>query len=131
MLNDCTVLGGTTMVQSEIKEMSSIDRFGPSIAFYDVILTNADNLMVSVVVQLRGNTPEAFPFLPVGDPTTDNPTKIDHFMIQGSVSGHTLKGIRPKGHCNKDGHSQDLDGSTLTITACPAGTDFPNCTPSP
>ncbi len=124
VFNSCDALTTSVTPPESFMVDTVVDKGGHVRVGFIGIEYGPDDRPVEVVVQLIG-TEEDFdePFLPA-------PGKKSAFLLsQALLQGHTLKGIRPKGHCNKDGQRLDLyPDSKLVITAsCRSGSE-PPCT---
>ena len=137
VFNSCDALGPTNLPLTEIPDDFQVATFGGRggghrVGFIGIVYGPLAR-QVDVVVQLIGTCrddvcrADFLPDDPVLDPNTpDEPASNtkSHLMVTALLQGHTLKGLKPRGHCNRDGHEVTLDpNSNLVITAilCPAG----------
>ena len=126
VFNDCDVLGPTPVplddIPANFQVDSSIDKpGGVRVAFFGIVYGPAAR-QVDVGVQLIGdcfNTNGCNDdFIPDPAVDTGHGMGISEFILSHALlQGHTLKEIRPKGHCNKDGHTVDLDSTTTLFQA--------------
>ena len=120
VFNDCFILGPTGFVFPSFtvsaENLSYQKPGGVQVALGGIEVLDDGNPFVGLHLVLIGDVffdePTDDPFVPAaGDTST--------FMLTRFwLTGHTVKGIKPRGHCNKEGRTPDLGiTSTLVITA--------------